>query len=1068
MSHGTDIDIIACRRKLDAPDNRVVFGVRWALRPELGFPPNGFYVLRVYENGEADPVFNTDGPLLLPGVVMNHGVATVDKMKIIADARARRPDRSGEAPFGPYFPDDAIPMLVSLAPVLRFAAPRVDRAERLSALNDISSHMGDTHLENTVLSELYWRTGKYPTIDEIKQGDPTRLHDVMSFYREAAVRNLLALAVRFEYAKFLGLGWDDLLPEGLIDQTKIRYRLIVGEGSVAETDPLDGNSVCDPDPPSALRIEPRLGRPVEHPLFAAFKPGKPDAWPRKSQGLPPFCSGDRFPCAPAYAAALFWESPIPPRPKRLLTHGPVLYQVERLQPPVQGQEFEVLPGASRVILRKPPAEGPPPPAWIDAPSMQWPPMEGECSYRVRGVDLFGVVGSRATEDSVTLVDDLSPPPPRLGGSPPLALDVDGAAQRVSVPIEILWDSREDFAAPDCAGFRVAVTWSLQTTRPVIVTRIDHEKLGELSHVQADVTLGDPLAPKGAAIPRDVGRTLAGCRLVTPSSQFLILRDEPTTLGATVRVRKSAGLAPSPGDAVVYATEAASNLVHCSAENRRSPIALTIADAQLEQRGSRPRKAIAIRVSPIVDGTLPPSEALDLYLHFFGASFAATPQGPDLWLFEDLEDRDPRAAMIDQLDQIPNWQAAIMGSPVIAYPRHPDVLSIAIPTEYRGEPIDFHAGVLDLHVTATDGKPNRPPTDTSGLPGNVSAPVSRRIVIRRKAPPPAPKPSRGVKWAKPGARYADDATYELTWERVPGAARYEVERVLEGHFGYQPNALSDDDLRDLAARRLDLFERRSNQVIGPRFTDRLPGRAPTRSLYRVRAISDTEEAGPWSEAIGPIRVPDVRIAPPPNLLRATAPPVVDDRQRRLRLEWTQGGPLDDLGFVVEVSDGAGNDGWRLVADYLPGMLAAEENARFVAELVDQVPGKPTQFRVVAVRHALDPADPWGLARTRIRGLESNEVTAMALGELRPPTDLAARYLGDGAIELTWRNRDEYRWIEVRRRAPGAYGFTRSRCDGDRQRFSDALPAGAKAGEWHYELVAIGYGRQAHGGDIVLTV
>jgi hypothetical protein len=52
---------------------------------------------------------------------------------------------------------------------------------------------------------------------------------------------------------------------------------------------------------------------------------------------------------------------------------------------------------------------------------------------------------------------------------------------------------------------------------------------------------------------------------------------------------------------------------------------------------------------------------------------------------------------------------------------------------------------------------------------------------------------------------------------------------------------------------------------------------------MRAVSLSEIPGEWSEPIGPVWVPDVRIPPAPNFVRATA-----NMPRTLTLEWTQAG------------------------------------------------------------------------------------------------------------------------------------------------------------------------------------
>jgi hypothetical protein len=1051
-----DIDIIACRRPLPVTDERIVFAVRWALRPELGFPKSGFRVLREHEDSRPPVPLGPYGGLLLPGTYNWYGLWQINADRLVHDAEERRPQAlPGEGPVGPYFEDsDAMRRdLIGLLPLLTLASPLVDHTEKYGQLATVSNYLGAIHLDDSELARQFWPTGPAPSIADILRGaqpDATsgeiaRLAAVIDFYERSTVSFLLAFAVRFEFAKLLGLGWDDRLPDGLIGETRIRYRVLVGDFNT-KTDWLDGKAVCAPNPPLDLRVTPSIHRAVEHPLFGRYRSGTPDVWPPEGVDFPAFSPGARFPRVPAYISSLFWRSPNPPGPPRLLFHGSVLYQVERFPHDVgtDGREspklppdavFKILPGAERIPLpRKQRPQERESPAYLDAVSMPWPPLEGWYWYRVRGVDLLGVVSERFAEATVRIFDDLAPPPPRLGPVAPVPLEIADGVDQVEVPLEILWSSGEDFEGPDAVTFRITGRWLPHTNRPVVVSGVT-DAPDALAHVQADVTLRDLLADGSPLIPRAVGRAFANGRLLTASGEFVILPDEPKG-NATVRVRKSSGNRPPLGDAAIRLADQATDLALLRSVPRRATVALA---AELVGLGP----PLELRLRTLQGGSSPPEEPLDLYVHVLGHTFSATPVSHDSWRIEEPASPDPRAEVVAGLRSLGPTGAdeLLWKSPVLAYPRHRETLRIPVPG-------GFWAGALELRVAAVDG---------SSQEGNVGVPVIFRLAVRRLTAPAAPVAHpRGIQWARPGARFAEAATYTLTWNPIAGAARYEVERVLAAHFSHAPRALTDADLVRLASARGDLFERRSNHVFGPRFEDHLPGRSPTRALYRVRAVSLADVPGQWSRPIGPVRVPDVRIPPAPNLLRVTSPRGRESADRRLRLEWTQAGPLDDLGFVIEVHDEPDGSEWRLAAEYLPGMLVPENDARFSADLLDQVPGKPLRLHVVGVRHALDPIDPWGVLRTRIRGLESNGVVAVAAGDLRAPVDFKARVLSGGQIALSWRNQDEYRWIEVRRRAPGTYGFTRMRCDGHRESYIDVLQSNAM-GTWTYELGVIGYGR-----------
>jgi hypothetical protein len=215
---------------------------------------------------------------------------------------------------------------------------------------------------------------------------------------------------------------------------------------------------------------------------------------------------------------------------------------------------------------------------------------------------------------------------------------------------------------------------------------------------------------------------------------------------------------------------------------------------------------------------------------------------------------------------------------------------------------------------------------------------------------------------------------------------------------------------------------------------------------------------WS-VVALVRVPDTRIAPRPSLLRASPVPGID---RTVQCVWTQPGPIEGLGFEIDARplspDLSPDEGWARVSELLPSGIRPDAAGRFEAVIPGCIPGQWQEFRVVPVRHALDPNDPRAINLRRIEGHPSNVMRARADGDILAPQDLLATVSDDGWVVLRWHNQQPHRQIEVRRRAPGRWGFERRSIAGDSEIYRENTPL-SEPGTWVYELIAIGSARRA---------
>ena len=294
----------------------------------------------------------------------------------------------------------------------------------------------------------------------------------------------------------------------------------------------------------------------------------------------------------------------------------------------------------------------------------------------------------------------------------------------------------------------------------------------------------------------------------------------------------------------------------------------------------------------VEGAEIPQENARLYVQLLMTSFEATSKGSNIFDIEPSSS-DPRSDDVQKWRNSAKPEKAMNGSPGILFPLHQVSITIDTPQNapVKSPATDFVAGSLILAFTAADNvKYVDSPTKlvSDGLKGNESEPETLTLAARRIGNPKPLTLTTRILWAKTASEFSEQAEFQLEWHAYDEASHYEVQRVLEGRLDLKSTSLTDDELRSIAKQKTEVFELRSNRVLGARYTDLLPGRAPTRAFYRIRAINLAGEAGEWSKVLGPVRVPDMRQPPAPNLLRVFASPLqTNDKvplERRITVEW----------------------------------------------------------------------------------------------------------------------------------------------------------------------------------------
>jgi hypothetical protein len=1021
---GRDLAVIACERTSGA--GRRVVGVRWAARREFGFPPSGFGVACRADGGAARAL----GTFVLPDSSSWAAFET--------DIVARQPLG------GPWFPSIARADFEFLLPLVRLVDPRVASADRLAQVPAVADFFGEVHRSDAELVWNLWRQGRPPPLAQLL-ADATATPLVVEFYARHTIDFLNVLALRFEYAALLGLGTDDAAPDGtLVYEVSARWGYASGQ---AESDPVPFGRRCAPPAPAWLNVE-RAPGTVPHPAFALWPAWVPPASlaPLDSSGVPRPASS-LVPQVPAAFSALSWADKV--AESGLLGYGPVLYRVTRHHhgaPSAGSLTAPALPAGAvfvaiaddELIVRTSTT-----PHFLDRPGMPWPPLEGWYHYHVQSVDLLGTVSPGAARASLRHYDDLAPMAPRARALTDLSMSLAQGAASAQVPLRIDWDPLDDFNSPDAVEFRVSAAWV-----PAVAVAVYVSAVADVDALHCDLTVTSLPSPANG---------LAGARLSVPGSEYPIVSHGAGSQ-ATMRIRKIGARQPTAGvDGFVLTAAAATPRKRVARLARRPAAAATVVTAIVGA-------SIVLSLGQTGAVALPGDARVRVYLHLVRATYDATYDAvADAWSLVRPPDETPARAAWERLVALPNADGLLAGSPAILYPPHELTVDVALPSGYG-------AGLLSLHVTAADSaayvaSPTLPIAD-AGLVnprGNESAAFEVVVSVRTTEPPPAPgvpawDPNTRL-WTTSATVYVEDASYALAWTAASGAVRYEVWRAIDSNVAGATTATPDAALRTLADQDADAFALRSDQVFAPSFVDSIPGRAPTRVLYRIRAIGINGERSDPSGVIGPIYVPDIRQPPPPNLVRAVAT-VPDEADRTIAVEWTQGADLGDVRFDVWFRPATAASAAFVLAGSVPRNAPAGAGGAFRFLHRDRPPARPFEYRVVAVREALDPIDPAAVARRDIASAPS----AARVGTAISSTPLAAPVLLTAVLDvlgnrvtLSWGVRDFYDRIEIRRKAPGRHGYeVVGRVAGDAQTFDEPLPP---SGTYAYQLRALGASQQA---------
>jgi hypothetical protein len=1045
LKPGSEIHVIACVRAgpgmgtagpvisshVGPAADGSVLGVRWASRPDIGFPDNG-YRLAIVAPDELDddgkPRRAEVGTYFLP--------ASDSWASFEADAQSRKP--AG----GPWFPSIDEESLGFLVPLVRLADPRTPLNEQRGLTVKAADFFGHPHGGDAELAWRFWKLAQPPPLDDLMKDQLSALA-LIGFYRRHTTNFLLVLALRFEYAALFGLGAD--VPRAgttaVVAEVTGSWQAYLG---VATSDRARTNSACSLAPPAWLKAD-RAPGTVAHPAFAAWPSWEPpaDLAPLDAQGNP-LPAAASIPRAPAAFTALTW--PYETSRQNVIDYGPVLYRLARhdhgaatagslTTPPLAAGATWTEVVAGEAIIR-----GDEDPQYLDLPGMAWPPLEGHYHYALWAFDLLGSPSRGPAMASVRHHDDLAPARPRASATDGPLATVAAGASSVSIPLRIDWDAAEDFAGPDAAEFRVAAQWTPQQAIPVHV-----DSSAGVDSLHADVTVST-LSGKADQY--------AGRWLTFAATEYPIVSHTVGT-PAKLRVVKVAGGVPAAGaDGVIFSAGSPTTPTRVARSARRPAVAAT--PSKIDSL-----EPLDLELTVSAQESLPSDAAVRIYLHLLRASFDAQNLGGGKWRVAAPAEGTPARAAWEKWSSLADPAAALQDSPAIVFPPHSLTVSAPVPSGWL-------AGIVTLLVTAADSasyvdSPALPVADPAlaAPTGNESARGEVVVSVRSLSPPGTPTvaafdPTKRI-WAHSAASYAEASTYDVKWSSAPGPLRYEVWRALEGALsGAQPST-TDAQLRALAGAQADAFELRSDRVFSTSFLDELPGRAPTRALYRVRAVNAGGVVGAPSDLIGPVHVPDVRQPPVPNLLRVAAAAATYP-DRAIAVDWTQAGPVDGVRFDVLFRE-AGSTPSFAKAGSLPAGTAPGTAGRYRFLHLERTPGKEYEYRVVAVREALDPIDPAAATKRDVAGPPSaaRSGSAISRAPLDPPVSLAAKLTGAADVELTWQNRDSYESIEIWRRADSDFLHRRvGVAVGGAQSFKDS---GVAAGTWHYQLRARGIRREA---------
>ncbi|PSS58943.1 hypothetical protein [Pseudomonas sp. BBP2017] len=1042
------LDIIARHRTAE------LVAVRWSFAEEY-WPRGGFEVTRELD-GQSSVIA---GIGQLPGGVERaQGQWDIDPQQLEADWTARGTEVSGP-------PLPSLVEALALRPALVFALPDADPAALDRELKEMARIAGQSHASDEGLDLKHWR-GAPPSMDDLlamRGGTPDQqrtYHDVIMHYQRHAPILLLALATEFGVARFLGLGVEDRPLHA--PARSLRYRVAADyRGRPANWDceaaPIDAAS---PPPPAAPTLTPAAPEFVLYPAFGRFFAGA--AWqPVMAAGPDPLLvERTAVAMTPVRSVAtptalIEWVGPGEDAPCERevipqLSSLAVSWAIERHSfgaghaqedvPPAPGvANFVSVHLGERIIEQGDNS-------FLDSREIPLgePPYDGWHSYRISGRDLLGFDGPWSDEATIEMRDPAAPPPPLVRFDTEIVVF---KASGDTALVHLDWGAEQELVAPDAALFQIRQLWQCDCYHPLVIAPLLAPPDGppplrdDLNIVQAQIRVTDD----GREIPKVELELLIGGTLVQGGVAFAILAAPGDS---TLIVRRSAGRDPLAGDAQarIGISTPVRNVI---AEDVRTPAVA----AHVEVRTAAPltvslyHRTVNPGTGGVTDSLIPPENGV-VYLHLPGLNFRAEPSQNGAAFVLALPDGAGPAskAMLEAMDKLSaaEFAAWLDASPALWLPAHSTALALDPPEGFVSGRVQLEVRAVDCHGKEGNPRQASAPARLIAAPATVRIPWVPRI------------------WAHDAAEYAETARARISWPEMAGAMRYEIERAIEPALGLTPQS-ADETLLDEAARQGAAFERISDAAIYPRFEDLLPGRAPTRAVYRVRGVSASGMAGDWL-IVALVWVPDVRIAPQPVPLGARPDP---GRERAVICSWTQPGPVEGIGFRIEarpVLQGQVRDeDWTVVSELVPGSVAPVGAGRYTVTLQDRAPGFWQDYRVTAVRHALDPDDPRGRAIRRIMGAPSDPMRACAEGDLRPPEYLRANVSDTGVVTLRWTKRDRYQAIEVRRWEEGDWRVVRVTLPGEAETYvvPDRLPADTV---WLFDLTAIGHDARPRCGPV----
>lgn len=549
-----DLQVLARFREPVSGDPPVA-AVRWAFHAERDFPEHGFTLTRT-NMGNAEIVAKD---LKLPGAIQTTGGTwQIDLQKLEKD-RVKR----SAIPYGPALPYK--PGAASLLPALAFALANPDPQFLSLQLEAVAKMLGEPHLRDVELDQDHWHGNPVPDYTELlamTNGTPDErdiYEAVVHYYQDRTKAYLAYVATHFGMAKFLGLGIEDVLPNGMggiVDYVVTANWPKSESSSTRADDPGSGW----PAEPIRLRID-QADTTIGYPPYGRFygalakwKPVRPasdiaatspDDETLFSHLVNNAMRGPRV--YPAPLARIVWDAQKsegnPDEPAPLLTKDAHAWRIER----------QVL-GKHTAVEEFAPAFDPSGPKIevchdgemvlrttdlffeddVDLPYGEGP-LEGWNWYRVAGIDLFGIAGPMSDPAPVRLLDKYAPPPPM----------VRIAAERVEFPagnpgsvmVGMEWDGLREHMAPDTAQFRLHQTWIAVRYFALAVTAVMPITGSQtaLNCVQVDISLADG---QGTAIDQSLLKRFVGGSLLTADGEYAVLGIQGHN---TLRVRRSGGV-----------------------------------------------------------------------------------------------------------------------------------------------------------------------------------------------------------------------------------------------------------------------------------------------------------------------------------------------------------------------------------------------------------------------------------------------------------------------------------------------------------------------------------------------